>query len=123
MYRILVVDDEEHLRLLYEKELKKDGYEVDLAASGKEALKKFENEKPDLVLLDIKMPGMDGLEVMNRILSIDNKMPVILNTAYASYKDNFTTWSADAYVVKTSDLSSMKNKVKEVLETQYSTEK
>ena len=119
MYRILIVDDEENLRILYKKELLKDGYIVELAASGEEALKKFEEEPPDLVVLDIKMPGMDGMEVMSKILSLDNKMPIVLNTAYASYQDNFTTWAADAYVVKSSDLTELRERVKIILKERY----
>jgi DNA-binding response OmpR family regulator len=119
MYRILVVDDEENIRLLYERELRKEGYEVEVAANGEQALEKFRSSEPHLVVLDIKMPGMDGLEVMNRMLSMNNQLPIILNTAYASYKDNFTTWSADAYVVKSADLTQFKNKVEEILKEKY----
>jgi DNA-binding response OmpR family regulator len=120
MYKILVVDDEENLRLLYERELLKDGYEIELASSGEEALSKFRENPPHLVVLDIKMPGMDGVEVLSKILSIDNKMPIVLNTAYASYQDNFTTWAADAYVVKSSDLSELKSRVRSILKDRYS---
>ena len=120
MYRIMVVDDEQNLRLLYEKALRKDGYEVVLAASGEEALELFRKGEPHLVILDIKMPGLDGVEVMSKMLSINNKLPVILNTAYASYQDNFTTWAADAYVVKSADLTELRNRVREILAERYS---
>lgn len=115
MARILVVDDEENIRLLYERELKKEGYEILLAGNGKEALNQVKEGEPDLVLLDIKMPGVDGLELLNKILNINNKLPVVLNTAYASFKDNFSAWAAEAYVVKSSDLTEMKQTVKRVL--------
>jgi DNA-binding NarL/FixJ family response regulator len=62
------------------------------------------------------MPGTDGIETLSRILAIDNKIPVILNTAYSSYKDNFMTWAADAYVVKSSNLSALKQQIAEVLQ-------
>ena len=120
MYRVMVVDDEQNLRLLYEKALRKDGYEVLSAASGEEALEMFRKEEPHLVILDIKMPGLDGVEVMSKMLSINNKLPVILNTAYASYQDNFTTWAADAYVVKSADLTELRNRVREILAERYS---
>ncbi len=119
MYKILIVDDEQNLRLLYEKEFKKEGYEVILAESGEEGLKMFQELTPHLVILDIKMPGLDGVEAMSKMLSIDNKIPVILNTAYASYQDNFTTWAADAYVVKSSDIGGLKNRVREILAERY----
>ena len=60
--KILIVEDEEHLRLLYEEELKEEGYDVALACNGKEALLRVDAEKPDLIILDIVMPVMDGTE-------------------------------------------------------------
>lgn len=119
MYKILVVDDEENLRILYEKELRKEGYDIELAASGEEAINKFKKNPPHLVVLDIKMPGMDGVEVLGKILSIDNKMPIVLNTAYASYQDNFTTWAADAYIVKSADLNELKSCIRSILEERH----
>ena len=71
--------------------------------------------------MDISMPGMDGIEAMSRMLSRDHKLPIILNTAYATYKDNFRAWSADAYIVKTSDLSELKNAIVEVLKARQTT--
>lgn len=119
MYTILIVDDEANLRLLYEKELSREGYAVEIAATGKEALEKFTATPPHLVVLDIKMPGMDGLELMNKLLALNNRMPVIISSAYASYKDNFSTWSADAYVVKSSDLGELKATIRGILEQRY----
>ena len=114
-HRIMVVDDEVNQALLYEQELIDEGYEVALAHSGKEALEMLKNGTYDLVILDIGMPEMDGLEVLERMLSIDNKIPIILNTAYPSYKDNFMSWAANAYVVKSSDLSELKEKIRQSL--------
>ena len=116
MARLLVVDDNENQRLLYKEELTEEGHEVTLAKDGLEAVKLAKDEAPDLVILDISMPGMDGIEALSRMLADNNKLPVILHTAYATYKDNFMTWSADAYVVKSSDLAELKAKVRELLE-------
>ncbi len=113
--KLLIVDDEVNQGLLYEQELEDEGYDVDVANSGKEALALIGENSYDLVILDIGMPEMDGLETLSRMLSIDNKMPVILNTAYPSYKDNFMSWAADAYVVKSMDLKELKEKIKEIL--------
>ncbi len=115
-HKILVVDDEINQGLLYEQELVDEGYDVDVANSGKEALDRIENNAYDLVVLDIGMPDMDGLETLGRMLGKDNKLPVILNTAYPSYKDNFMSWAADAYVIKSSDLTELKNKIRESLD-------
>jgi len=113
--RILVVDDEINQGLLYEQELTDDGYNVDVANSGAKALELVKNTPYDLVVLDIGMPEMDGLEALGQMLCMDNRLPVILNTAYPSYKDNFMSWAADAYVVKSSDLTELKTKIKESL--------
>lgn len=115
-YRLLVVDDEVNQGLLYEQELEDEGYEVDIANSGKQALEMVQEQSYDLVILDIGMPEMDGLETLGRLLGIDNKIPVILCTAYPSYKDNFMSWAADAYVVKSMDLTELKEKIRESLE-------
>lgn len=116
MQTILVVDDDRNLAILYEQELSEEGYEVIVAGNAKDAIQRVEEAPPDLVVLDIRMPGMDGIEAMGRILSRNNRMPVILNTAYTSYKDNFMSWSADAYVVKSSDLTELKREIRRALE-------
>ena len=61
------------------------------------------------------MPKMDGIETMGKILSEHKKIPIIINTAYSSYKDDFMSWSANAYVIKSSDLKELKDKIKEVI--------
>jgi two-component system response regulator (stage 0 sporulation protein F) len=113
--RILVVDDDENLRFLYHDELTEAGYEVILAANGKEALKQLDKATPDLVILDIVMPWMDGMEALGKIIRKERDVPVILNTAYPSYRDDFMSWGADAYVVKSGDLGELKAKVREIL--------
>ncbi len=115
MTTILCVEDEANLRLLYEEVLEREGYQVLLATDGKEAVELSEKHQPDLVIMDIRMPRMDGIEAMGKILSRNNTVPVILNTAYSSYQDNFMSWAADAYVVKSSDLTELKRVIKDVL--------
>ena len=115
MTTVLVVEDDKNQRLLYEQELKLEGYEVVTASDGKDALGKIQEQLPDLIIMDINMPKMDGIETMGKILGKNREIPVIINTAYSNYKDNFMSWAADAYIVKSSDLSELKNTVKEVL--------
>ena len=115
MTKILVVEDDANQCLLYAEELRGDGYEVVTARDGKEALEAIEKDPPHLVVMDISMPGMDGIESMSRMLAQNDKLPIILNTAYATYKENFRAWSADAYVVKSSDLTELKSTIKRVL--------
>ena len=114
--KILVVDDEEGLRLLYEEVLKAEGYEVLTARNGREAIQQLEAGKPDLIILDIVMPVMDGMEALGRIVGKDRKIPIILNTSYSDYQQDFMSWAADAYLTKSADFSELKNKVKELLE-------
>jgi DNA-binding response OmpR family regulator len=116
MKRVLLVEDEKNQRMLYQMELQEEGYEVDTAADGRAALDRIEETRPDLIVLDISMPGMDGIETLGKVLSRDNTIPVILYTAYSSYKENFMTWSADAYVVKSADMAELKTKIRDVLE-------
>jgi DNA-binding response OmpR family regulator len=113
--KILVVEDDESQRLLYHDELVEAGYEVMLAANGREALKELDRRKPDLIILDIVMPVMDGMEALGRIIREYRDVPVILNTAYSSYRDDFMSWGADAYVVKSADLGELKAKVREII--------
>ncbi len=118
MIKILCVDDDLSLLSLYEEELSEEGYEVILAKDGQEALRKFVRETPDLVVMDIRMPGMDGIQTMTAMLAKNRQTQVILNTAYTQYKENFMTWGAAAYVVKSSDLGELKQKIREILEKQ-----
>jgi CheY-like chemotaxis protein len=115
MTTILLVEDDENQRLLYEQELKLEGYEIVTAADGKEGLRKVQEQPPDMIIMDINMPKMNGIEAMGMILSKYKNIPIIINTAYSSYKDNFMSWTADAYVVKSSNLIELKNKIKEIL--------
>jgi two-component system response regulator (stage 0 sporulation protein F) len=115
MKTILVVDDDEPIRNLLHDELVDEGYQVLTATNARDALKMVQEEALDLVILDIRMPGMDGLEALPRILGLKEGLPVILNTAYTQYQESFMSWAADAYLVKSSDLSELKAKVKELI--------
>ena len=115
MPTILVVEDDDHQRLLYKQELALAGYEVEIAANGPQAIDRVGKGGIDLVLLDIAMPGMDGIEVLGRLLDIERQLPVILNTAYSSFKEDFMTWAAESYVTKSGDLTELLNKISEAL--------
>ena len=115
MKTILVVDDDRNLRRLYKAELEAEGFKIRLAENGSDALGEVSEEIPDLIVMDIRMPQMDGLESMAQVLHAHKAVRVILNTAYSSYQDNFLTWAADGYVVKSADLQPLKDKIREVL--------
>ena len=112
---ILIVDDEPSIRLLISTMMGRD-YTVFRARDGKEALKKFDKESPQVVVMDIRMPVMDGIETLTALLAKDRQIPVILNTAYPQYRENFMTWGAEEYVIKSSDLTELKKKIREVLD-------
>jgi DNA-binding response OmpR family regulator len=115
MPKILVIEDEKNLRVLYKQDLEEDGFAVVTASSAPEGLAMLESEKPDLVVMDIRLPGMDGLEAMSRVLDRHPRLPVVLNSAYSSYKDSFASWSADAYVVKSADTGELRTRVRELI--------
>ena len=116
MKTVLVVDDDKNLRRLYKAELEAEGYNTLLAENGWQATELVSREAPDAVVLDIRMPEMDGLEAMARILGTNRKVPIILNTAYSCYQENFLAWAADGYLIKSADLEPLKNKLREILD-------
>jgi DNA-binding response OmpR family regulator len=116
MTTILLVEDEESLRILYEDELTRDGYCVLCAANGKDAVHMARSAQPDVIVMDINLPeNIDGLEAMSRILAENKGTPVIINTGYRQYQDNFMSWAAEAYVLKSADLGPLKEAIQDVL--------
>ena len=113
--RILVVDDEDDLRLLYTDELEDEGYDVAGAGTVGEARELLSRETFDLVVLDIQMKGESGLDLLKEIARDNKDLPVVLSTAFSMYKDDYSSWLADAYVVKSSDLSELKDQVRTLL--------
>jgi DNA-binding response OmpR family regulator len=111
MKTILVIDDDPEQGLLYEQDLSDAGYRVLRAMNGCQGLEMAREQRPDCVVLDINMPDIDGLEVLSRILAAQPQLPVILNTAYSGYQDNFMSWAADSYVVKSSNLAELKSHI------------
>ena len=114
MKRILVVDDEEAIRLLYKEELSEAGYQVEMAANGEEALRKASQARPVLMTVDVKMPGMAGIELVSRVRELWRELPIIICTAY-DYRRDFGTWASDAYLTKSSDLTELKAKIRELV--------
>jgi len=115
MTRLLVVDDERDIRHLYAAELEDEGYQVETAGTGREAAEILERTQFDLIVLDIQMKGESGLQILQNIVRKKSDLPVILCTAFSCYKDDFSSWLADAYVVKSSDLSELKSEIRRVL--------
>lgn len=120
MKTILVVDDDENIRLLLEAELTLEGYEVILADGGLKALRKIKWEAPDLVILDIKMPDMDGLETLTTIREKNKELPIIICTAYEKMQDDYAIWSGRvaAFLTKPLDLENLKDIIYELFHEQ-----
>ncbi len=104
---VLIVEDEPHLSLLYELELRRAGFTTLTAGDGRACLDNLLSMDIDLVILDLRMPGMDGVDLLARIRGLDRSLPVLINTAYSDYANNYLTWSADDFVVKSSDVSEL----------------
>jgi two-component system, OmpR family, alkaline phosphatase synthesis response regulator PhoP len=102
--KILAVDDEKHIVRLVQVNLERQGYQVVTAFDGKEALQKVEEENPDLVVLDVMMPYMDGFEVLQSLRRNPEtaNIPVIMLTAKAQDADVFKGWQSgvDCYLTK-----------------------
>ncbi|KHE91810.1 MAG: response regulator [Candidatus Scalindua rubra] len=115
MHTILWMEGNKNQRLLYEQEFRLEGYDILTAPNGNKALIKIRRQRPDIIIMDVYMPKMGGIEAMGKILNEYRDVPIIIYTAYNNYKDNFMSWAADAYIVKSSDLTELKSKVKELL--------
>ena len=116
MPRILLVEDNVEQRNLYHEVLTEAGYEVEDAASGHEALRTFKEKKADLIVLDIQMPGMDGIEALGKLISLERTVPVLFYSAFPAFKQNFMTWAADAFVEKTGEPQELVAAVHDVCE-------
>jgi CheY-like chemotaxis protein len=111
--KILIVDDEPEVRHLLGDFLSERGYDVVLAASGPDALAALETQRPDLVLLDIAMPEMDGVETFNRIVAVDPVVRVIIITGNADIglTSKFLALGAVDYIPKPFDLDYLEQAV------------
>lgn len=118
--RVLVVDDQYGIRILIKEILKKDGIETLLAANGTQALKLFVEEKPSLVLLDMRIPGMSGVEILKKIKEINPETAVMIMTAYGD--DEMLAESrkngAAAYFPKPFDIGELLRTVRQALAEQ-----
>ena len=114
--RLLFVDDEEGFLELYRAAFKRDGYVVDTAIGVDDARARVAAGGVDLVVLDIRLGASSGLALLREIKAARADLPVVLATAFARYQDDFSSWLADAYVVKSSDLGELKQAVARCLE-------
>ncbi len=117
----LVADDEQEIRSLLDDFLKDEGYEVVLAADGEQALQLAETENPQAIIMDIKMPGLDGIEVCKRLKEKEQTkfIPVIIITGFEDNKLNALDMGADDFVNKPFDMVELSIRVKSVLRIRH----
>ncbi|MEE9442117.1 MAG: response regulator [candidate division Zixibacteria bacterium] len=115
MPRIMIVDDETYIQVLYRKEFESEGYIVKAVSNAEDALSLTEEFSPDIIILDIELGDVNGLELLKQFREKQANCSIILNSAYSTYKSDFQSWLADAYLMKSSDLAPLKDKVKELL--------
>lgn len=112
MATILVVDDEQHILQYYSEELAEDGHEILTLESGDSLLERISLYRPDVVVLDIKLGKWDGLDLLQEIRKNFYNMPVILCSAYDTFKKDLRSIAADYYVTKSYDLSELKGRIR-----------
>ena len=117
MKKILVADDEDDLCLLYALDLGSEGYEVVTTSDGAGLLEMIGQHRPDLIVLDIRMGEYNGLDILQDIRKAYYNKPVILCSAYSSFKYDLRSIAADYYVIKSGDLTELKIKINMVLES------
>ena len=115
--RILLVDDEQPIQTLLSFPLQRDGYEVVVAADGREALARYDELPPDLVVLDVMLPRMDGLEVCKRLRAKGETVPIIMLTAKSEEIDKVLglELGADDYITKPFSMREFRSRVKAAL--------
>ncbi len=112
---ILFVDDDAAQREMYRCRLEREGFRVRLADTADRAAMEVRECAPALVVLDIAMPGRDGLSALQELLDIAPAVPVIIHTAYPAFADNFLTWAADDYIEKSADLAPLLHAIERAL--------
>jgi len=119
MPKVLVVDDEKSIRALCAEELGEEGYEVITTGQGKGVLGLIDSARPSVVVLDIRMEDCNGLELLQEIRRAHPDLPIVLNTAYDSYREDVKSVAADFYVIKSFDLAELKTRLAEILKKQH----
>jgi len=116
--KILIVDDEKNVTSSFKKIMMQDGYEVITAGNAEEGLSIFKGANIGLLIMDIRMPGMSGLEVFSRFKEMDQKMPIIIMTAYGTTETAIQAMQLGAYdyVIKPFEVSEMKSLIKKAFE-------
>lgn len=118
MLRLLIVDDQKGIRRLLTEVFLEYGYEIDSCANGIKALEVIPEFKPDLIIMDVKMPGMNGIDVLKKLRETDKDIRVIMMTAYGDqhYINQAETLGVARFLIKPFDLNELKEQVEEILQ-------
>lgn len=120
MKRVLIIDDDPSIQLLYQEELSEEGYDVIASEGEKGLLQLIAGSRPDIILLDIRLRGRNGLDLLQDIRNAFQRIPIILTTAYPAFELDPKSVAADAYVIKNSDLTELKQQIEKHLTAQDS---
>ncbi len=122
--KILVVDDEEPIRDMLDRFLKEEGYEVILASTGEEAMGLAESEEPDLIFMDIIMPGLDGIEICRKLRAQEKtrSIPVMMATAFSETVTEALEVGVTDFVTKPFQLQEVSIRIKSILRVRHLTD-
>jgi CheY-like chemotaxis protein len=115
---ILHIEDEMSVRLLYREVFEELGYEIIEAVDAEEALKLLKSSRPDIIILDLKMPGIGGRGFLDKFQRLKLKIPIVISTAYPYFEDDPASLAADAFVVKSGDMGDLVDTVHALLARQ-----
>jgi DNA-binding response OmpR family regulator len=116
MKKILIVDDDQGIRTLYAYELGEEGYEVTTCGDGSLVMDSIKKERPDLVVMEVRLGKYDGLDLIQEIRNAYEELPVIICTAYPSFRHDLKSVAADDHVLKSLDLKELKLKIEKAFE-------
>jgi len=114
MIKVLIIDDEAHVRKLYQDLLSRENFEVSATDNAEQAMTLIQKNHIDIVVLDIELKNESGLDILDDFKSKYPELPIILNSAYSIYMSDFKTWMAEAYILKSSDIRPLVEKIKEL---------
>lgn len=115
MVNIMILESDDAIKCIYEQVLSRDKYDVTFVKDGIEAVDILRDNKPDIVVLDIRIPAMDGIDLLGKALDMETGPPVIINRAYSMHKENYLSWMADANEINSTNLSDLVPKIEELL--------
>jgi DNA-binding NtrC family response regulator len=112
---VLLVDDNAAQAEMYALRLERAGYRTRVTHGAEAAVEAVRSDRPDLVVLDIAMPGRDGISALQELMTVDPQLPVVIHTAHPQYASDFMTWAADHYVLKSQDITHLRAAIEDSL--------